>query len=292
MSASSPLPLSRSTPAQDLFPSAVRQRSAPVAAPAASSYGAVDSVLNNSMITYAILTVIVAAVIIYAARCRKDVLDSIKTQCWVDKGCTTGVILLAILALTAYVTSLASNAADRQGKMILLATFVVVGGLLALATYLFFHCRKYCVAFYVLLVTTLVTIWHGWCVMKVSQNLSYAILPLIILTAWLTYSAWTVTSCNKDGDGKRVHHREEGYGKDNKKDGYDRHESVGYGKDNKKDGYDRHESAGYGKRQSKDAYVKQKNDEYEVKASTPKPAYKPEAQSDSDSHHEKESPAY
>lgn len=110
-------------------------------------------------------------------------------------GTLAGAVLLAVLAVTAWVTAHAYMSADRTIRMALLAIFVAVAVLVAVALWMYFSEDRVTVAFYLVVAAVLLVAVHTYlCWRELAMMGVVGMVPAVLLGLFLLWQFWPESS--------------------------------------------------------------------------------------------------
>lgn len=106
-------------------------------------------------------------------------------------GCLAGVVLLAVLGVTAWVTAWAYMSADHTMRLVLLGLFALVAVLLAVAFWFYFREDRMNVAFWLVVAALVGVAVHAYlCYREVMLYGAVAMIPLALLCLFLIWQFW------------------------------------------------------------------------------------------------------
>lgn len=109
-------------------------------------------------------------------------------------GCLAGVVLLAVLCVTAWVTGSAYMKADHTMRLVLLGLFLLVAVLLAVAAWMYFREERMHAAFYLVVAAALAVAVHTYlCWRDLGLYGAAAMIPAILLVLFLLWQFWPET---------------------------------------------------------------------------------------------------
>lgn len=110
-------------------------------------------------------------------------------------GCLAGVVLLAVLCVTAWVTGWAYMKADHTVRLVLLGLFLAVAVLLTVAFWMYFREDRMYVAFWLVVAALVGVAVHAYlCYREVMMYGALAMVPLALLCLFLIWQFWPESS--------------------------------------------------------------------------------------------------